>query len=261
MGKILLFVSFLIVLLSAVLGFVNKGKYSEVLAKVSETEDALKAKSTELAAKDKALADATGKVATVTAEKEQIQAQVASATSAAETAKNQVADLTSKVTAAEEATKAKEAELAAANQKLADASTAVEANQTPTSSPDDKAQIEELKTINAKLQGEADTFKSQVAALQKSNEDRAALKMRDGVEGRVLAVNPAWNFVVLNLGDKQGVVNNAELLVKRGRQLVGKVRITSVEPSTSIADIVANSVPSGTVISPGDNVIFQTVEE
>lgn len=261
MGKILLFVSFLIVLLSAVLGFLNKGKYSEVLAKASEAEEALKAKSTELTAKDKALTEATGKVATITAEKEQIQAQVASATSAAETAKSQVADLTSKVTAAEEATKAKEAELAAANQKLVEASTNSAASQTPTSSPDDKAMIEELKTVNAKLQGDVDSLKVQVDAAQKIAADRAALKMRDGVEGRVLAVNPAWNFVVLNLGDKQGVVNNAELLVKRGRQLVGKVRITSVEPSTSIADIVANSVPSGTVISPGDNVIFQTVEE
>jgi len=128
-------------------------------------------------------------------------------------------------------------------------------------SAEDKAVIEELKTVNNKLQGDLDAARSQLEAAQKEKADRVALKMRDGVEGRVLAVNPAWNFVVLNLGDKQGVVNNAELLVKRGRQLVGKVRITSVEPSTSIADIVANSVPSGTVISPGDNVIFQAVEE
>ena len=77
----------------------------------------------------------------------------------------------------------------------------------------------------------------------------------------ILAVNPAWNFVVINLGDKNGVVNNAELLVKRGKLLVGKVRITSVEPSTSIADIVANSVPSGVTITPNDQVIYQAVEE
>jgi cell shape-determining protein MreC len=85
--------------------------------------------------------------------------------------------------------------------------------------------------------------------------------MRNGLEGRILAVNPAWNFVVLSLGDKNGVVSNAELLVKRGTQLIGKVRVTSVEPSTSIADIVANSVPEGATISPGDDVIYQAVKE
>jgi hypothetical protein len=46
------------------------------------------------------------------------------------------------------------------------------------------------------------------------------------------------------------------MLVKRGAQLIGKIRITSVEPSTSIADIVANSTPRGLVIQPGDSVIY-----
>ena len=54
---------------------------------------------------------------------------------------------------------------------------------------------------------------------------------------------------------------NAEMLIKRGNQLVGKVRVTSVEPSTSIADIVANSVPRGLSIQPGDNVIYQATAE
>jgi cell shape-determining protein MreC len=106
-----------------------------------------------------------------------------------------------------------------------------------------------------------DSARFQLASLQKEKEDRAHQKMRNGLSGRVLAVNPAWNFVVLSLGDKNGVVNNAELLVKRGSQFIGKVRVTSVEPSTSIADIVANSVPQGTTISPGDNVIYQSVDQ
>ena len=109
------------------------------------------------------------------------------------------------------------------------------------------------------MQGDLDSARFQLATLQKEKEDRMQQKMRNGLSGRVLAVNPAWNFVVLSLGDKNGVVNNAELLVKRGTQYIGKVRVTSVEPSTSIADIVANSVPQGTAISPGDDVIYQSV--
>ncbi|MCX7869570.1 MAG: hypothetical protein N2322_06425, partial [Terrimicrobiaceae bacterium] len=100
-----------------------------------------------------------------------------------------------------------------------------------------------------------------VADLRKREADRQALKMRDGLQGRILAVNQAWNFVVLNLGDKNGVVSNAEMLVKRGNSLIGKVRITSVEPATSIADIIPSSVPAGVMISPGDQVIFQAAAQ
>lgn len=84
--------------------------------------------------------------------------------------------------------------------------------------------------------------------------------MRKGLEGKILAVNPSWNFVILNLGDRNGVVNNAEMLInrmtQRGPMMIGKVRITSVEPSTSIADIVVNSVRQGTSVQPGDTVIY-----
>jgi hypothetical protein len=85
--------------------------------------------------------------------------------------------------------------------------------------------------------------------------------MRTGLEGRILAVNQAWNFVVLSLGDRNGVIGNAEMLIKRGSQLIGKVRITSVEPSTSIADIIANSVRSGLTVQPGDTVIYYSPED
>ena len=81
--------------------------------------------------------------------------------------------------------------------------------------------------------------------------------MRPGISGTILAVNQAWNFVVLSLGDRQGVVPNAEMLVQRGNQFVGKVRVTSVEPSTSVADILVRTIPRGLSVMPGDRVIFQ----
>jgi hypothetical protein len=48
--------------------------------------------------------------------------------------------------------------------------------------------------------------------------------------------------VVLDVGDKKGVLTNAELLVKRGGTAIGRVRITSVEPASSIADIIPASI-------------------
>ena len=69
-------------------------------------------------------------------------------------------------------------------------------------------------------------------------------------------MNPSWNFVVLSLGDRQGVTANAEMVVMRRGTMIGRVRITSVEPSQSIADIMPASVPPGFAVQPGDRVIY-----
>jgi septal ring factor EnvC (AmiA/AmiB activator) len=120
-----------------------------------------------------------------------------------------------------------------------------------------KRQIEELNAQIASLKEQNDPKSATIAKYAAEEAARKQKQMQKGLEGRVLAVNPAWNFVVISIGDKQGVVSNAELLLKRGDQFLGKVRITSVEPSTSIADIVANTLPEGVSVQPGDTVIFQ----
>jgi len=79
---------------------------------------------------------------------------------------------------------------------------------------------------------------------------------RTGLRGTVLAVNQAYNFVVLNLGARHGVETNAELLVLRDGALIGKIRISSVEPATAIGDIITNSLARGAQMQPGDNVIY-----
>jgi phage shock protein A len=79
---------------------------------------------------------------------------------------------------------------------------------------------------------------------------------RAGVHGAVLAYNQAYNFVVLNLGARNGVETNSEMLVLRDGTLIGKIRISSVEPATAIGDIITNSVARGVQVQPGDNVIY-----
>jgi cell shape-determining protein MreC len=79
---------------------------------------------------------------------------------------------------------------------------------------------------------------------------------RAGVHGTVLAYNQAYNFVVLNLGARNGVEPNSELLVLRDGTLIGKIRISSVEPATAIGDIITNSLARGVQVQPGDNVIY-----
>jgi hypothetical protein len=79
---------------------------------------------------------------------------------------------------------------------------------------------------------------------------------RAGVHGSVLAYNQAYNFVVLNLGARNGVEPNSEMLVLRDGTLIGKIRISSVEPATAIGDIMTNSLGRGVQVQPGDNVIY-----
>jgi hypothetical protein len=79
---------------------------------------------------------------------------------------------------------------------------------------------------------------------------------RAGVHGAVLAYNQAYNFVVLNLGARNGVEPNSEMLVLRDGTLIGKIRISSVEPATAIGDIIGNSLARGVQVQPGDSVIY-----
>jgi cell shape-determining protein MreC len=85
---------------------------------------------------------------------------------------------------------------------------------------------------------------------------RQASPRRTGLRGTVLAVNQAYNFVVLNLGAHHGVESNTEMLVLREGTLIGKIRISSVEPATAIGDIITNSLARGAQMQPGDNIIY-----
>lgn len=122
---------------------------------------------------------------------------------------------------------------------------------------DTAARLLELETLNRQLEDQNSGLSTQVAELRRKDEGRQNSQMRQGLSGTILAVNQAWNFVVLSLGDRQGVVSNAEMLVQRNGQYLGKIRVSSVEPSTSIADILVRTVPRGLSVMPGDRVIYQ----
>jgi hypothetical protein len=121
-------------------------------------------------------------------------------------------------------------------------------------------QIAEQKTLVTQLQTQVERAQNKIQEYIKKDTERKKLQLRLGLEGKILAVNPAWNFVVLNIGDKNGVANNVEMLVKRGNQFIGKLRITSVEPSTSIADIIPSTLSKGQFVQTGDNVIYESEE-
>ncbi|NOY80094.1 MAG: hypothetical protein GXP31_03720 [Kiritimatiellaeota bacterium] len=58
------------------------------------------------------------------------------------------------------------------------------------------------------------------------------------LEGKVLEVNPDWNYVVLNLGRKK-VHENVQLLVARDGRFVAKLRVSKVLRNISIAEVLS----------------------
>lgn len=261
MGKVLLYASIAVTLATTALGFLNKSSLSAAKEQLGTAQQEAQQKATAAEQAQKSLKAAEDSLKTATAEKEQAASSVDTIKSDAEKAKAEVTDLTAKMGT-------KDAEITKLNADIqakdAQIQTLTAAQATPVAqgpSPDQQVVLQEKEALITKLQSDLDASHARLEELRKKDADRVALKMRNGLEGRILAVNQAWNFVVLNLGDRNGVVGNAEMLIKRGNQLVGKVRVTSVEPSTSIADIVASSVPRGVSVQPGDNVIYQATAE
>jgi len=255
MAKYLLIAAVLISLVTAGLGYKNYTTLTETKDNLANAQNTVVAKTKELTAKTKELETAKSTVTAVTADKDKASADLAAAESDLSAAKSKLKEAT-------DAAAAKDSEIASLKTENEDLKTKT-ANPGPNNPTDNSApdpRIAELEALVTSLQGKLKANEDSLATYKANAEKRSKGLMREGLEGRVLAVNPAWNFVVLSIGDRQGVVNNAEMLLKRGGQYLGKVRITSVEPSTSIADIVANTLPTGVAVQPGDSVIFQSAQ-
>jgi len=66
----------------------------------------------------------------------------------------------------------------------------------------------------------------------------AGPEMPAKLTGKVLVADPKWNFVVINLGEDQGVLNHGELLVNRKGALVARVKVTSVQKDRCVANVM-----------------------
>jgi multidrug efflux pump subunit AcrA (membrane-fusion protein) len=73
-------------------------------------------------------------------------------------------------------------------------------------------------------------------AMYEGRQEKVALR-RD-LRGEVIAVDPKYDFVVLNIGENDGVLERGEMLVNRAGKLVAKVRVLSVEPQSSVANVL-----------------------
>jgi hypothetical protein len=76
------------------------------------------------------------------------------------------------------------------------------------------------------------------AELDKFKGKDAEVKLPAGLKGKVLAVDTKYEFVVLDVGSNQGVLERGKMAVSRDGKLVAKLKIYSTEPNRSIANIM-----------------------
>jgi len=121
---------------------------------------------------------------------------------------------------------------------------------------DAKKQLDAAEREKVLLADKMKNTQERSTQLETEKKHRPTVVGNPGIRGTVLAVNQAYNFVVLSLGGRQGVEANTEMLVLRGGSFIGKIRISSVEPATAIGDIITSSLARGVQVQPGDTVVY-----
>ena len=108
-----------------------------------------------------------------------------------------------------------------------------------------KRKLVELKDAQEQVVAQKEEIKVITSALVRATNHLALLidpefkvKLPEGLKGTVVVSDPKWDFVVLDIGSEQGVLEKGELLVNRDGKLVAKVRVFRVEKDRSIANLV-----------------------
>jgi hypothetical protein len=254
--KNLIGLSALILMLAVLFGVLNTSKVKSLRLNVTDAVTARDAAEHRREAQEKELKTREASVATVTAQASEKEGRAAQAEAEFVKIRAEKADLQAKL-------QTNEAEIAALQRRLDETTTKPSANPGAPSTIELQAQLDDARSQLDAIEREKTFLSERIhvarersSQLEEDKRRREVVSRKVGVRGTVLAVNQAYNFVVLNLGSRHGVESNAEMLVVRGGTLIGKIRVSSVEPSTAIGDIVTGSLARGVQVQPGDTVIY-----
>jgi hypothetical protein len=119
--------------------------------------------------------------------------------------------------------------------------------------------LKKVQDDEVALQTEKDIIYGKCVKLQAELDDIRGVNpdpdMPEGMRGKVLAVDPRYDFVVLDIGQKDGAVMNGKLLVNRNGKLVAKLKITQdIQANRCIANVVPGWKLSD--IMEGDEVFY-----
>ena len=137
-----------------------------------------------------------------------------------------------------------------------------------------KTQIAELEEEKGSLEIQVADLNDQIASMQDQiatlEEEKAMLEaqlakcdaevnagntnMKLGTKGKLVYVNPDWNFGVIDIGVAEGSQAGGEMMVRRGDQMLGRIRISAVKDAISIVEILPDYQMD--TIKEGDDVLF-----
>ncbi len=126
-------------------------------------------------------------------------------------------------------------------------------------STDLTAQIDEQKVLIEGLKSQVNDKRGVLSGLRKAIADRAEKFNVKTRRARISAVDPAWSFAVINIGNTAGINVNDRVIVERGGQRVGLLVIKSVERTQIVADIVPGASDGN--VQVGDSVVFDSQDE
>ncbi|CAN5827656.1 hypothetical protein BH11VER1_BH11VER1_04110 [soil metagenome] len=215
-----------------------KANLSSTQKKYEEATVIKATKTTELADLEKQRDDTKAQVATVNTEIEQkiaetevIKKQLDEVTKQLTQLKDQVAkagDIKKLMADVEDLTKQRQAaEAAIANQQ------------------------QQLALAEQKLTG----VLAEVSRLQDLDKRQRSGIVEPDFTARVSQVFLGYGFVILNKGNAGGLPVNAILDVKRGKDVVARLKVRDVETSMAVADLVPGSLAAGNAVRMGDLVV------
>ena len=109
----------------------------------------------------------------------------------------------------------------------------------------DKPNTEQTSDLLVKLQKAQEEKEELTRKLREMSVPENPVKIRDIIvqadrkfSGSVLTVNKEFNFIIIDIGQVDGIIKGTELIVHRGKKLVGKVKVEKVYEKMSAATII-----------------------
>ncbi|MFM1770751.1 MAG: hypothetical protein RJA22_3280 [Verrucomicrobiota bacterium] len=120
-----------------------------------------------------------------------------------------------------------------------------------------QGQLKDARSVSDALTEENKIFTDKIKKLQARLDDVFGKQDPDvpaTVRGKVLVVDPKWDFVILDVGSRHNLPERGVLLISRNGTLVAKVRVLNVENDRCVANIMPgwklNDVLEGDEVFP-----------
>ena len=131
-----------------------------------------------------------------------------------------------------------------------------------------QAQLKEIESKKAQLEAKLKDLEAQAQQAQGQQQTQAqgvelgtivvgpeTSSVSGQLEGKILVVNKDYNFVVINLGSKDGVNAGDAFALYHNNKYIGDIKVEKIHESMSAADFTSASIKD--VVSEGDRAVLK----